>query len=51
VSELPSSWVITELNDVGDIKTGNTQSTKSPEFYGGTIPFVKPSDLDKRGYI
>jgi len=26
--------------------TGNTPSTKSPEYYGGDVPFVKPGDLD-----
>jgi type I restriction enzyme S subunit len=44
----PSKWALTTLDVVGVIKTGNTPSTKNSQFYGGTIPFVKPSDLDQR---
>ena len=46
MSQLPPSWSATTLKTVANLITGNTPSTKSPEFYGGTIPFVKPGDLD-----
>ena len=44
--ELPASWALVKLSDVGLIVTGTTPSTKNPKFYGGKIPFVKPRDLD-----
>jgi type I restriction enzyme, S subunit len=46
VSELPHTWTKTTLKTVANLVTGNTPSTKSPEFYGGDVPFVKPGDLD-----
>jgi type I restriction enzyme, S subunit len=43
--ELPKGWVWTTVSKVGKSITGNTPSTSRPEFYGGNIPFFKPSDL------
>ncbi|MEC9305087.1 MAG: restriction endonuclease subunit S, partial [Pseudomonadota bacterium] len=39
------------LNDVGEIVTGKTPSTKNPDNFGGNIPFIKPADLDNGGYV
>ena len=36
-----------DLSSVATVTTGSTPSTKSSELYGGDIPFVKPSDLDR----
>ena len=46
MSDLPENWSLVTLSDVGVITTGNTPPTKEKENYGGTIPFVKPGDLD-----
>lgn len=46
MSELPDSWTSTSLQTVANLVTGNTPSPKSPEYYGGNVPFVKPGDLD-----
>lgn len=46
MSELPDTWTSTSLKTVANLVTGNTPSTKSPEYYGGNVPFVKPGDLD-----
>ena len=46
MSEIPDTWVNTNLKTVANLVTGNTPSTKSPEYYGGSVPFVKPGDLD-----
>ncbi len=43
---LPEGWVKTSLVAATQLVTGNTPSTKRAEFYGGSIPFVKPGDLD-----
>jgi type I restriction enzyme S subunit len=51
VSKLPNNWTNTNLKTVANIVTGNTPSTKSPEYYGGNVPFVKPGDLDSAAPI
>ena len=50
-NDLPVSWLPVLLNDVGEVVTGKTPSTKSPNNFGGDIPFIKPADLDNSGYI
>lgn len=47
MSDLPPSWARCTLRDVGLITTGMTPPTMYRDNYGGTIPFVKPGDLDK----
>ncbi|MBR4156349.1 MAG: restriction endonuclease subunit S [Bacteroidales bacterium] len=44
--EIPESWVWTTLGNVGEIITGTTPSKENQEYYGGNIPFYKPTDLD-----
>ena len=46
MSELPYTWTSTSIKTVANLVTGNTPPTKSPEYYGGNVPFVKPGDLD-----
>jgi type I restriction enzyme, S subunit len=41
------SWKIFKIKDVGHVVTGKTPSTKVAEYFGGSIPFVTPSELDK----
>ena len=45
--EIPSSWVWTTLGDIAEIITGNTPSKDINEYYGGNIPFFKPTDLEQ----
>jgi type I restriction enzyme S subunit len=35
------------MDDIGDIVTGNTPSKDIKCYYGGNIPFYKPTDLDQ----
>ncbi|MBC3375940.1 restriction endonuclease subunit S [Pseudomonas sp. SWRI92] len=51
MSKLPAGWATCRLADIGHIVTGKTPSTKEPAFYGGSIPFIKPGDLDHSGPI
>lgn len=48
---IPSNWVKTELDNLGDILTGKTPSTKDQDNFHGEIPFIKPGDLYSGGYI
>ena len=44
--EVPSGWVWTIVGEVGEVITGSTPSKDIAEYYGGDIPFYKPTDLD-----
>jgi type I restriction enzyme, S subunit len=50
MSELPVGWEITTLGSLGIWSSGGTPSRKYPEYYGGSIPWVKTGDLQD-GYI
>ena len=44
--DVPNSWVWTIVGEVGEVITGSTPSKDIAEYYGGDIPFYKPTDLD-----
>ena len=48
---LPEGWEETTIEKVGKVITGKTPSTKDKSNFDGKIPFVKPNDLDKNGFI
>ncbi|MCG7655180.1 restriction endonuclease subunit S [Alteromonas sp. Cnat2-8] len=48
---LPSEWITTELENIGDVVTGKTPSKNKPEYFGGDIPFIKPADVNDQGEI
>ena len=43
---MPDNWVWTIVGEVGEVITGSTPSKDIAEYYGGDIPFYKPTDLD-----
>lgn len=45
------SWEERTIKDIGEITTGSTPSTKNKEYYGGEIPFIKPTDLNNGRYV
>ncbi|ADL50876.1 restriction endonuclease subunit S [Clostridium cellulovorans] len=45
--EVPENWVWSNLKSIADLVTGNTPSKNNEEFYGGKIPFIKPTDLNQ----
>jgi len=49
--EIPKTWEISLLNDVGEIITGTTPSTKIPEYYGKDYQFISPFDMGSSKYI
>ncbi len=42
----PISWAWTTVGELGDVVTGSTPSTNRSEYYGGPVPFLKPTDLN-----
>ena len=48
--ELPEGWVWATVDMLGEVVTGGTPPTaKKDLYYGGEVPFLKPTDLDQ-GY-
>lgn len=45
IGEMPESWKVVKLGDKCNISTGTTPSTERPEYYQGTIPFIKTSEI------
>jgi type I restriction enzyme S subunit len=45
VFNLPASWVLVSVADLGKIVSGGTPSTKEPSYWGGSINWISPSDL------
>ena len=39
-------WEEVNIGSLGRIVTGNTPLTSDREFYGGSYPFIKPTDMD-----
>ncbi len=46
--KLPKSWIQISVSEVGTSITGNTPSTKDPDNYGGSLPYIKPPKLNNR---
>ncbi len=44
---IPESWEWVTVADLGEIVTGNTPAKDIQEYYGGEIPFFKPTDLEQ----
>jgi type I restriction enzyme S subunit len=50
--DLPEGWVWASVGMLGEVITGGTPPTTNREkFYGGDIPFLKPTDLDQGASI
>lgn len=48
---LPLGWSVIEFQDIGQIVTGKTPSTKNQLFFNGEIPFVKTPDMSGFPYV
>ena len=44
--EIPESWKWCRLGEIGSWASGATPSRAEPEYYGGTIPWLKTGDLN-----
>lgn len=42
---LPRGWAEVRLGDVAEISTGTTPPASNRDYYGGELPFIKPSSL------
>ncbi len=39
-------WKVVKLGTVAQLSTGTTPSTARPDYYGGTVPFVKTAEIE-----
>jgi len=46
IGQIPEHWQVVRLGDVAETTSGGTPSRKVPEFFGGTIPWVKSGELN-----
>ena len=47
---MPENWEWIKLGECGDVITGMTPSKDNKLYYGGKIPFYKPTDLEQGEY-
>ena len=45
--ELPAGWKWCRLGEVADWGSGGTPSRKNPEYYNGSIPWIKTGELNE----
>lgn len=51
LQELPVGWVRTTLGEVADITSGGTPRRTVKEYWGGSIPWLKISDIPEDGRV
>jgi type I restriction enzyme S subunit len=51
IDGVPEGWEKSTVSGLGKIVTGKTPSTKTPENFGGNIPFVKTPDMHRSRVI
>ena len=45
IGTIPACWDVVQLGDVAEVVTGGTPPRNVSGYYGGRVPWVKPSDL------
>jgi type I restriction enzyme S subunit len=45
IGEIPESWRVASLSEVAKISSGGTPDRSKPEYWGGTIPWVRTGEI------
>lgn len=48
---MTEQWKESTIGNIGKVVTGKTPPTSDPENYGGTLPFITPSDMKGQKFI
>jgi len=48
IGKIPEDWEVTAIEDIGEVVTGTTPSTKIENYWNGNIPFVTPVDMEEK---
>ena len=51
IGEIPESWEVVQIGEIGRVVTGNTPKTSVPEYYGGPYMFIAPGDISEAQYV
>lgn len=51
IGEIPESWEVVQIGEIGKVMTGNTPKTSVPEYYGGPYMFITPGDISEPQYV
>ena len=51
IGEIPESWEVVEIKEVGKVITGSTPKTSVAEYYGGPYMFISPGDISEDQYV
>ena len=51
IGEIPESWEVVQIKEVGKVITGSTPKTSVPEYYGGPYMFISPGDISEDQYV
>ena len=49
--KLPNGWVNTTVGNIYKIVGGGTPSTKIPDYWNGSIPWISSADISEKGKI
>jgi type I restriction enzyme S subunit len=48
---VPKEWEVVQIDDIGEVFTGNTPSTDREEYFGGSLPFITPENFNNSKYV
>ena len=51
IGRIPKEWKVARIEDIGNVVTGTTPSTKVKEYWGKGLPFVTPTDFSNSKYV
>jgi type I restriction enzyme S subunit len=51
IGMVPEVWDVVEVENIGEIITGRTPSTKKSEYYGSSHMFISPADIHEGRYV
>lgn len=51
IGELPESWEVVKIKEVGKVITGSTPKTSVAEYNGGPYMFISPGDISEDQYV